>query len=266
MPFNHQSLFRQKITPKNFSIFTIFFLVFLLLAGLSQTYQPVQAQANPTPVPTIDPTITSLEKRVTDLETDIKILNDRKEVDKQLLENTVQSSLLPVYIWGLILSAFGVTSVVSACVWINKFKDDTLEKVKNDTNKIIDQAFYSVDPLLFPIYAPASDNFKIERERLKRLGFKNIRTYVGLQENILDGIIIYRLPEEKAYAEIALATLEDFMKKNDTQNKKMAFILYINGRLDKASDLIANYDNVVMANMPVTVAEHIYTLVRGLSS
>jgi hypothetical protein len=99
--------------------------------------------------------------------------------------------------------------------------------------------------------------------------------YGGLREAILNGVIIIRVPgenfnnaEDLEYANTALSSFEEFLIENDTDKKPVAFVLYITGGgyLAKATELTKKYDNVVIANMPVTVAGHVYALVRGLTT
>jgi hypothetical protein len=257
-----------------------FFTATLLLGGIAfaSVIQPVSAQTvSPIPSPTVtpNPTIIALENRIGTLEADVSLLDDRKDVDKQSLQNDVQKTLLPVYIWFAVLSALGVSSAVGAWTWYKNFMEKTQKQVEEETRKKLDQAFYNADPLYYPLYAPDDDEFKVERKRLAKLGFRDIRLYGGLRPSILNGIVIFRVPgknfeisEDRAHAESALNALEDFMIQNEFEKKKTAFVLYIagSGRLPKANEFAAKYDNIVIANMPVTIAEHIYALVRGLTA
>lgn len=256
-----------------------FFIATLLLGGIAfaSAIQPVAAQnVSPAPSPTVapNPTITALENRIGTLEADVNLLNNRKDVDKQSLQNDVQKTLLPVYIWFAILSALGVSSAVGAWTWYKNFMEKTQKQVEEETRKKLDQAFYNADPLYYPLYVPDS-GFGIEYERLKKLGFKDLRKYGGLTKGILNGVVVVRIPgenfkesrQDQDYAESALGAFEGFILENKAHEKKVAFILYITGgNLPKASELAAKYDNVVFANMPVTIAEHVYALVRGLTA
>jgi hypothetical protein len=256
-----------------------FFIATLLLGGiaLALAIQPVSAQnVSPAPSPTVtpNPTITALENRISTLEADVSLLNNRKEVDKQSLQNDVQKTLLPVYIWFAVLSALGVSSAVGAWTWYKNFMEKTQKQVEEETRKKLDQAFYNADPLYYPLYVP-NDGFEIEIKRLRKLGFKDLRKYGGLNRGILNGVVVVRIPgenfrenrDEQNYAESALNTLQEFMIEHNVSEKKAAFVLYITGgTLSKASELAAKYDNIVIANMPVTIAEHVYALVRGLTA
>jgi hypothetical protein len=235
---------------------------------------PVKAQAINLVTPTLDSTITALERRVFELEASDKVANEQNAADKQSVENEIQKGLLPVYIVGIIFAALGISSAVGVWIWIRNFIKKTKTQVEMEMREKLDQAFYNADPLYFPIYVPNDDQFKIERKRLKKLGFRDLRPYGGLSEGILDGIVIIRIPgnnfgekEDCIQAESALKSLEDFMLKHNTESKKVAFVLYISGsgRLPMANHFASKYDNMVIANMPVTIAEHIYALVRGLT-
>lgn len=252
-----------------------FFIATLLLGGITfaSAIPPVAAQ-NAQPTATPNPTITALENRISTLEADVNLLNIRKDVDKQSLQNDVQKTLLPVYIWFAVLSALGVSSAVGAWTWYKNFMEKTQKQVEEETRKKLDQAFYNADPLYYPLYVPMN-GFDVEFERLKKLGFKDLRKYGGLRAGLLNGVIVVRIPgenfkdsrQDQDHAEAALNAFEGFVLENNAQEKKVAFVLYIiGGNLPKASELAAKYDNVVIANMPVTIAEHVYALVRGLTA
>jgi hypothetical protein len=249
----------------------------LLFGGVvfSSVLNPVFAQtAQPTETPMPNPTIMALEAKINALESQVETLNARKDVDKQSLENQVQKELIPIYIWFSLLSLVGVTSITSAAIWINNFIKNTKKQVEDETRKKLDQAFYNADPLHFPLYVP-DQNFALETERLKKLGFKDVRGYKGLREGILDGVIVVRIPgenfkdnkEDMAHADAAIGSLEDFIQDHKADKKRTAFVLYVTGgQLQSASKLAALYGNVVIANMPVTIAEHVYAMVRGLTT
>lgn len=235
----------------------------------------VRAQGTtPTATATPTPTIVALEQKITALETETSLLNERKDVDKQSLQNDVQNALIPIVIWAAILSALGVSAAVGTFAWVRNFSEKTKKQVEEETHQKLDQAFYNADPLYYPLYVPKI-GFEIETKRLRKLGFKDLREYNGLRPAILNGIVIVRVPgenfkddhQDKADAESALKTLEDFMIENKAADKNAAFVLYITGgMLAKANNLTAKYDNIVIANMPVTIAEHVYALVRGLTA
>jgi len=258
-------------------VHTILLIAIILFGGVvfSSVLNPVSAQTSQlTDTPTPNPTIVVLEAKINALESQVETLNARKDADKQALENEVQKELIPVYIWFSLLSAVGLTSITSAVIWINNFIKSTKKQVEDETRKKLDQAFYNADPLYFPLYVPDQD-FAIETERLKKLGFKDVRGYKGLREGILDGVIVVRIPgenfkdnkEDVAHADAAIGSLEDFIKSYKADKKSTAFVLYITGGLlQSASKLAALYGNVVIANMPVTIAEHVYALVRGLTT
>jgi len=250
-------------------------IVILLFGGVlfSSVLNPVSAQTvQPTVTP--NPTITALEERISTMESDIAILKERKDLESESLQIQIQKQLMPIYIGGIILGALGLSTAIGLWTAYKNFTEKTKKQLEEDTRKTLDQAFYNADPLYYPLYVPAN-GFDIENERLKKLGFNDLRKYGGLREGILNGVIVVRIPgenfresrEDQNHAETALSAFEKFVIENKTNEKKVAFVLYITGgNLPKASELAARYDNVVIANMPVTVAEHVYALVRGLTA
>jgi hypothetical protein len=249
------------------------FLAFLFLTASSA---PVSAQGNPsaTPQPTVNPTIVALEERIKTLEIDVQTLQKQRDAESLALQLQIQKALLPVYIGGLILIAFGISTVWGLMSAYRNFTEKTKKQLEEDTYKKLDQAFYNADPLYYPLYVPAS-GFDLEIRRLKKLGFKDLRKYGALREGILNGVIVVRIPgenfrnnsEDQDHAETALKAFEKFVVETKANEKNVAFVLYITGgQLDRASEVVAKYDNVVIANMPVTVAGHVYALVRGLTA
>lgn len=253
-------------------IFSVFLLMGLLLVSSQTT--PVIAQVSPTETPTPNSTIVALEERVKTLEADVKLLNDRKDLESETLKLQTEKQLLPIYIGGVILGALGLSTTIGSWLAYKNFTERTRKELEEKTRKTLDKAFYNADPLYFPLYVP-NQGFETEIKRLQKLGFKDLRRYGGLSQGILNGVIVFRVPgenfrenrEEQTFAESALNTLQDFIAEHKADEKNAAFVLYITGgNLPKASELAAKYDNVVIANMPVTVAGHVYALVRGLTT
>jgi|GEM_PF-3500959 len=258
-------------------VHTILVIAMLLFGGVvfSSVLNPVSAQTAPlTVTPTPNPTITVLEERVKALEADVKLLNERKDLESETLKLQAEKQLLPIYIGGIILGALGLSTAIGSWLAYKNFTEGTRKELEEKTRKTLDKAFYNADPLYYPVYVP-DNGFETEIKRLKKLGFKDLRRYGGLSPGILNGVIVVRVPgenfrdnrEEQTYAESALSALQDFITEHKADEKNAAFVLYITGgNLPKVSELAAKYDNVVIANMPVTIAEHVYALVRGLTA
>jgi hypothetical protein len=279
-------------------VHTILIIAILLFGGVlfSSVLNPVSAQtAQPTGTPTPNPTIVVLEERVEELEKDVALLNDRKDIDRDTLQLQIKEQLLPITVGGIFFGGVGISTIIG--LWMgyrnstakiqkryeedvqktretyNTFAEIIKQKVEEDTRKTLDRAFYNADPLYYPLYVPAS-GFDLEIKKLQKLGFKNLLKYGGLREGILNGVIIVRIPGENFrkqqdvdLAEAALNAFEKFVNENKAYEKKIAFVLYITGGLlEKANEVTKKYDNIVIANMPVTVAGHVYALVRGLTA
>jgi hypothetical protein len=279
-------------------VHTILVILMLLFGGVvfSSVLNPVSAQtAQPTDTPTPNPTIEALEDKVKKLEQEVVLLKDRKDLDSESLQLQIDKQLFPVTIGGIVLGGLGLSTIIGLWVAYKTFTDKTKkqfeedvqqtreiyknfaetikQKVEEDTRKTLDRAFYNADPLYYPLYVPAS-GFDLEIKKLQKLGFKNLLKYGGVREGILNGVIIVRIPGENFrkqqdvdLAEAALNAFEKFVNENKAYEKKIAFVLYITGGLlEKANEVTKKYDNIVIANMPVTVAGHVYALVRGLTA
>lgn len=250
-------------------VHTILLIAILLFGGVifSSVLNPVSAQTTQ-PTDTPNPTITALEGRISTLEADLKLLNERKDVESQTLQLQNEKQLLPIYIGGGILSILGLSTVVGLWMAYKNFTEKTKKQLEEDTRKTLDEAFYNADPRNFPVYIPKR-NFELEKQRLKKLGFKTLTEYEFLPEIGARGIIIYSITgsdfkdesiKKKAVQEIK--DLEDYIQEN--KQAPYAYVVYIKGQLKEAGDLVNNYDNVATANMPVTIAGLLYTLARGL--
>lgn len=258
---------------KTFKLSFVIF-VFIGLVFFSRQVASVVAQGNPTAISTPNPTVAALEERIETLEADVKLLENRNELESETLKLQIEKQLLPIYIGGVILGALGLSTAIGSWAAYKSFTEKTKKELEEKTRQTLDKAFYNADPLYFPLYVP-HQGFDTEIKRLKKLGFKDLRRYGGLSQGILNGVIVARIPgenfkenkEERDFAESALKTLQNFITEHKADEKNAAFILYITGgNLSKASELAAKYDNVVIANMPVTIAEHVYALVRGLTA
>lgn len=252
-------------------------ITLLLFGGVlfSSAVKPASAQTSqPTSTPTPNPTITVLEEQIKALEADVKLLDERKDLESETLKLQTEKQLLPIYVGGVILGALGLSTAIGSWAAYKNFTEKTRKDLEEKTRQTLNQAFYNADPLYYPLYVPMN-GFEVETKRLRKLGFRNLFKYGGLRAAILNGVVIIRIPgenfnnnEDLTHANTALGTLEEFIIENDTDNKPVAFVLYITGggHLPKATELVRKYDNIAIANMPVTVAGHVYALVRGLTT
>lgn len=232
----------------------------VLFSGLFFFYStPAVAQGTPpTPTPTIEPTVIALQQQVEALSTQVAELSDSTAENKQSIGDLLEK-YLPISIALASLGLLGIPVVVIGLInyW------------KNLQKKMLDEAFYKVDPLYYPIQVPAT-HFDEGKKRLQNLGFRDLREYTFLDEPQTRGIVIYQIPmnmgKETALADLrAFETFITTMKKSQKLNPKtVAYVVYLEGRLDEASGLPGLFENIVLANMPVALATHIYALARGL--
>ena len=134
------------------------------------------------------------------------------------------------------------------------------KKAKNQMNKIIEKRIYAVDPLHVLLRIPERD-FEVEHERLKWLGFHNINTYVGLDQSCLTGCVVVKVTNEEK-----LKQLHNFLKdyKDETQNT--AFVIYTPGfRIPNESTIIEEFPNTILANMPMTIGQAVFTVARAVN-
>lgn len=146
-----------------------------------------------------------------------------------------------------ILGALGL-SIWGAIKFIGSY-------VKKRFEKEIDKAIYKVDPTYLTIKMPSSD-FDHESERLKRLGFKNIRTYSCLDDSCLSGCVIYNA-HNVSEAEV----LKNFIVDKNPDQYKVGYVLYTRDRIDPG--LFKDFNNITYANSPLTLINAIYAVARG---
>ncbi len=127
--------------------------------------------------------------------------------------------------------------------------------VKKRFEKEIDKAIYKVDPTYLPIKMPSSD-FDHESERLKKLGFKNIKTYSCLDDSCLSGCVIYNA-NNISEAEV----LKNFIVDKKPDQYKAGYVLYTRDRIDPS--LFKDFNNITYANSPLTLINAVYAVARG---
>lgn len=127
--------------------------------------------------------------------------------------------------------------------------------VKKRFEKEIDKAIYKVDPTYLPIKIPSSD-FDHESERLKKLGFKNIKTYSCLDDSCLSGCVIYNV-NNTSEADI----LKNFIVDKNPDQYKVGYVLYTRDRVDHG--LFKDFNNITYANSPLTLINAVYAVARG---
>jgi hypothetical protein len=230
----------------------------ILFSGLFFFYSAAAQGTPPTPTPTIEPTVVALQQQVEALSTQVAGLSDSTVKNKQAIGD-LQEKYLPI---SIALASLGLLGIPVVGIGLINYW-------KNLQKKMLDEAFYKVDPPHYPIQIPAS-RFDEGKKRLQNLGFRDLREYTFLDEPQTRGIVIYQITMSMG-KETALADLRAFesfitsMKKAQKLNpKEVAYVVYLEGRLDEASSLPGLFENIVLANMPVALATHIYALARGL--
>ena len=134
------------------------------------------------------------------------------------------------------------------------------KKSKNQMDKIIEKRIYAVDPLHVLLRIPESD-FEVEHERLKWLGFHNIKTYVGLDRSCLTGCVVVKVTNKEK-----LKQLHNFLKDYKDKTQNTAFVIYTPGfRIPNESTIIEEFPNTILANMPMTIGQAVFTVARAVN-
>jgi hypothetical protein len=219
-------------------------LVFTVVA-LAAWSAPARAQAVATPTPTIPVGASPTP----DLNSEIDELQQRIR--------TLEEKILP---FAIIMGILGILGLASPVV--------ILKLATNRYKKGLQDAFYKADPRNMPIYFPKR-NFDLEKERLRKLGFKKLQPYEFFADIGERGIVIYSIPgdnfEDEKVKEKARRSIDEIEAQIvENQDKPFAYVIYIKGQLKEVGNLVAKYDRVVAANMPIAMAGHLYTLARSL--
>jgi hypothetical protein len=229
-------------------VFGVLLIFSILLLSLFSV--PVTAQGYPTATavaPTANPTISP-----SDLE---KINANLEDIDNRV--DNLEGKTLPFIIWMAVLAAIGLGSpLVLAKVVYSYHK------------KALDEAIRKADPRNFPVYVPKR-NFEVERQNLQKLGLKKLRTYEFLGEIEERGVVVIHIPGENFDKDInakkrlveTVEELQAFMTEN--KDKPLAYVIYVKGQPQELRGLLES-GNIAAANMPITIAGHIYTLARSL--
>jgi hypothetical protein len=227
------------------NVLLAFTLIGAMLAALNGTSIPVRAQAVGTPM---QPNPTS-PPPTPDLISEIDALQQRVR--------TLEEKILP---FSVIMGILGILGLASP-ILILKLATDRYKKGLQD-------AFYKADPRNMPVYIPKR-GFDLEKERLRKLGFKKLQPYEFFADLGERGIVVYSIAgdnfaDEKIREKAKLAITELETQIIENQDKPFAYVIYIKGQLPEVGNLVAKYDRVVAANMPIAMAGHLYTLARSL--
>ena len=152
-----------------------------------------------------------------------------------------------------------------------KTYNDLDKVVREKVNTAIDTALYQLDPTNLSIFVPEQDDPKDKKEmekvwdRLDMTGLENLNWYRGLEsgrvKRLFNGVgivLIQNANDEEKFV--------NFLKRHKKQldPKQAAFILYVTGAYRITEDTFKEYENLVTANMPVTVANMVLVVGRGL--
>jgi hypothetical protein len=239
---------------KNSVIFTFGILMGLVIASLALTsfiffWQTNYSQpANNALSTIVAGDLEGLSARVSKLELDQS--NKLQEISWKLDQKLF-------YFAGLALTI----SAISAFFGIKTYTDiANIVKGKIDTEVV--KAFAALDPSVIPIRIVGDAKLETVRKRLEMSGFKNIKTYNYLSKASLTGITILPIdnPEDEN-------SFTDFVNahRSDLNPSRSAFILFsTNHRI--SPETLAIYDNIGVANMPITAANAVFVVGRGLNN
>lgn len=166
----------------------------------------------------------------------------------------------------------GVAFLISLAAGVLGIKsyNDLDKVVQEKVGKEIDKALYQLDPTNLSIFVPELDISKDKKEmekvwdRLDLTGLKNLNWYRGFEsgrvKRLFNGVTIVLVKSKEDEAKLT-AFLQRHKKQLDP--RRAAFILYAKG-YQVSEETLGVYANLVTANMPVTVANMVLVVGRGL--
>jgi hypothetical protein len=187
------------------------------------------------------------------------------ELQKQKLETykqdfeqraaSVEQKLTSFYIIGAIIATLIAGGFLAVFIGAVRFAKRYAEKrIKEE----VDLAIYKLDPRWWKIRIPRL-NFDSERERLIALKFRDLEYCDGLNENCKEGITIYRATSDQD-----LQRLKEFMVEEKVDPMKCCFVIYYTEQPRLNTQLLAPFDNFIVANMPSTLSSQIFAASRNI--
>lgn len=183
----------------------------------------------------------SLEKKVA--QKNEKIVTRIKELEDTLSYLNILGKILFL----LIPVSFG-----GAILFAKNYSKDKIEKA-------IEFEIFKQDPRRWPIHIPAS-GFDDEASRLKKIGYKRLLPYKGLDATTTENLIIY-----KAKGDQDLTILKEFIDEKNIDDTKCGFVIYYTGKDKLNTAILYPFDNFVLTNMPATISNQIFALSRNIN-
>lgn len=122
----------------------------------------------------------------------------------------------------------------------------------------LDEAFYRIDPRYMEIKIPASQMPK-QMENLKKLDFKNLKTYERLDDTCTREAVIFMATNDDQ-----AQVLKQFISgQNLEEREDVVFILFTKGERINPQ-IFAGYNNVTFANNHLTLVQALFVAARGM--
>lgn len=181
-----------------------------------------------------------------------RLKEERALLDKefQLARQELESSLsFYVRLGGVIV--FLLTLLGAGAIW------GMLKYSREKYQEKFDQLLYRIDPRDMPIRMPGAGMEK-QHERLKKLEFRNLKTYDWLDESCTRHGVIF-----KATSDVEAQSLRTFMEDHQLRERQdVVFVVYTEGvKID--STIFAGYENVTFANNHLTLVQALFVAARG---
>ncbi|CAG1004497.1 hypothetical protein ANRL4_03451 [Anaerolineae bacterium] len=231
----------------------ILFALLLMVSGSSA----VRAQSPTTPTAAVD-VIPTLQAQVEKLEKTLSA----QELAVESARLSVQRDLFPIQSMFAIAGLGSVAAAITLIILI-------FRRAEKQTQQALDAAVYRVNPTFMTVYI-SSRAEKVE-SRLKKLGFKDLRSFQTLGDFLTDhGHLNEKLKSICVVIDYAtqiedIERLKNFFETAKPDSEKVAFVVHAPQFIPKATDTLNPvYDSVILANSPTTAAVHVFSFARAL--
>jgi hypothetical protein len=253
---------KERVFKYEIGILFVFVLLSILLIGAVFVWDSKYPPDYLTPQATIQPAATPAD--LGELTTRVENLENDQAYNLKVFEWKLDQKLL-IFGWVALFISF------AAGFMGLKTYNDLNKVVREKVNEAIDSALYQLDPTNLSIFVPEQDNAKDKKEmekvwdRLDMTGLENLNWYRGLDsgrvKRLFNGITIVLIQNEMDENKFV-----NFLKRHKKQldPRQAAFILYVTGAHRITEGTFKEYENLVTANMPVTVANMVLVVGRGL--
>lgn len=276
-------------------LFSLFFILcsvgYLTISAKAQSKENTLISANtpscPTPTPALElqATIEAQRFRIDVLEKNLELVQRELDVARAEINTDINARFLPFTILGVIIAAFGLTSLVSIVTKLRQVENslvvkmketleqksirlqeillaDVEENLRRQVQLQLAERLQQIDPTNAPVHLPRG--LEKERERLMRFGFKNIIQYEKLDSSHLNGCVIIHVNSENMKGLAIVKEFRDFIQANRPDPDKVGFLFYNTSDQPFPTELLRDYPVTDYSTSITTLGQNALLILRNL--